>query len=195
MTTVRTKRADAQKNYDALITAARAHLSGKGVTASLEAIARDAGVGVGTLYRHFPDRDHLIFAALNAQGAALRTAAERIDTGTGLERLERWLREVENYLGSYHGLPDSIAQALDCGDKTPLAITCQEVIDITDGFLAGAHRDGAVRAEITGQDLFELVLMIAWLGSQEPERHRGTDRVRAILRNGYQQQMTDAAIN
>lgn len=129
-----TTRADARRNYEALIKTARKHLNSQGVTTSLDAIAREAGVGVGTLYRHFPDRDHLIFAALNAQGEE-RTAAELIRSAeTGIERLERWLAEVQNYLSSYQGLPDSIAQALESGDKTPLAITCQEIIEITDGF-------------------------------------------------------------
>ncbi|MCG2621242.1 TetR/AcrR family transcriptional regulator [Arthrobacter sp. I2-34] len=186
MSTSRTMRADARKNYEALIKTARKHLSSQGVTTSLDAIAREAGVGVGTLYRHFPDRDHLIFAALNAQGEELRTAADLIRSAeTGLERLERWLAQVQNYLSSYQGLPDSIAQALESGDKTPLAITCQEIIEITDGILADAQQEGTVRPGIKGQDLFETTLMTAWLISQEPERQRGLGGVGEILRHGY----------
>jgi hypothetical protein len=64
--------------------------------------------------------------------------------GADVERLERWLVEVQNYLSSYQGLPDSIAQALDCGEKRPLAITCREIIEITDGFLTEAQHEGAV---------------------------------------------------
>ena len=182
----RPMRADARKNYQALVEVARHHLTSQGVTTSLEAIAREAGVGVGTLYRHFPDRDHLILAALNAQGEALRAVSAGIrESMPEVARLDRWLAEVEKYLSSYQGLPDSIAQALERGDKSPLAITCQEIIAITDEFLADAQRRGSVRSEVTGQALFETVLMVAWLGSQLPDQDRGPERVRGILRHGY----------
>ncbi len=179
-------RADARKNYEALVDVARRHLADQGVTTSLEAIAREAGVGVGTLYRHFPDRDHLLFAALNAQGEQLRAASDLI-RGSGPEatRLERWLTEVENYLSSYQGLPDSIAHALECGDKSPLAITCQEIVAITDEFLLDAQRHGGVRDGVTGQALFESTLMVAWLGSQLPDQDHSLDGVRDILHHGY----------
>lgn len=187
MSAPRAMRADARKNYEALVEVARQHLSSQGVTTSLEAIAREAGVGVGTLYRHFPDRDHLIFAALNAQGEQLRDLSDLIRT-TGPEdaRLGHWLAEVEKYLGSYQGLPESIAHALECDDTSPLAITCQEIIAITDEFLVDAQRHGGVRSDITGQTLFETTLMVAWLGSQLPNQDHGLDGVRDILRHGYQ---------
>ena len=180
-------RADARKNYEAIIGVARKHLSSRGVTTSLEAIAREAGVGVGTLYRHFPDRDHLVFAVLNAQGEGLHATATLLrSTASKNERLERWLLEVENYLSSYQGLPDSIADSLDCGDKTPLAISCREIIEITEEFLADAQQGGTVRTEIKAQDLFETVLMVAWLGSKMPDSPHGHKGVREILRRGYQ---------
>lgn len=186
MATERTMRADARKNYEALIDVARKHLSHRGVTTSLEAIAKEAGVGVGTLYRHFPDRDHLVFAALNAQGEQLREAAERLRSSPQADDpLEAWLREVENYLGSYQGLPASVAQALAGEDYTPLAITCHEIIEVTDGFLADARRVGTVRDGVTGRDLFESALMVAWLDTQVPERASGLDGVRGLLRRGY----------
>lgn len=186
MSAPQTMRKDARKNRDALVEAARRHLSSKGVTASLEAIAREAGVGVGTLYRHFPDRDHLIFAALNAQGEELRAAPDHIRVHSPESTwLGQWLAEVEKYLSSYQGLPDSIAQALECDDKSPLAITCQEIIAITDEFLSIAQRQGTVRAGVTGQSLFESTLMVAWLSSQLPDQNHGLDGVRDILQHGY----------
>lgn len=186
MSEPRIMRKDARKNRDALVGVARQHLSSKGVTASLEAIAREAGVGVGTLYRHFPDRDHLLFAALNAQGAELRAAPDSIQANSPESAwLERWLAEVEKYLSSYQGLPDSIAHALECDDKSPLAITCQEIIAITNEFLTEAQRHGTARAGVTGQSLFEGVLMLAWLGSQLSDQDHGLDGVRDILHHGY----------
>lgn len=92
---------------------------------------------------------------------------------------------MEKYLSSYQGLPDSIAQALECDDKSPLAITCQEIIAITDEFLSIAQRQGTVRAGVTGQSLFESTLMVAWLSSQLPDQNHGLDGVRDILQHGY----------
>lgn len=186
MSPAQAMRADARRNYEALIAVARRHLSRQGISTSLEAIAREAGVGVGTLYRHFPDRDHLIFAALNAQGEELRGVSDRLRTrDADDDRLERWLHEVQHYLGSYQGLPNSVAQALDHGDDSPLAITCQEIIEITDEFLAGAQRAGSVRTGVTGQGLFHATLMLAWLGSQLPADQRALGDVHEIFRHGY----------
>src|SRR5690554_4798634 len=106
METPQSLRADARRNYEALIRVARKHLRNRGVSTSLEAIAREAGVGVGTLYRHFPDRNHLVFAALNAEAEALRAASEHIrEKIREADQLDRWLGELENYLNSYQGLP------------------------------------------------------------------------------------------
>ena len=182
----RTMRADAQRNHDALVEVARRHLGSRGVSTSLEAIAREAGVGVGTLYRHFPDRDHLLVAALNTPGQQLRATATRIrDSTPAATRLEQWLPEVEHYLSSYQGLPDSIAHALDCGDDSPLTITCQEIIALTDEFLTDTRAHGEVRAGVSGQALFEATLMLAWLGSQVTEDSHGLAGARDILRHGY----------
>ncbi|MEV0685259.1 TetR/AcrR family transcriptional regulator [Nocardia sp. NPDC050378] len=182
----RARRADAQKNYETLIRIAQDHLNSQGVSTSLEAIAREAGVGVGTFYRHFPDRDHLIFAALNAQGEELRAAAGHIRAAVATdERLDRWLAEVERYFNSYYGLPASLAHALADSHETPLAITCHEIIELTDEFLVDAQRAGAVRAGICGRDLFDTILMVAWLESQVLKGQRGLDGVRDIIRNGY----------
>lgn len=184
-----TMRADARKNYEELVRVAREHLDSKGVSASLEAIAREAGVGVGTLYRHFPNRDSLIVAALNARGEQLRGASHRIrSTIAAGDRLERWLPEVERYLASYQGLPDSVAHALDCdSNSSPLTITCQEIIDITDEFCVDAQRRGDVRAGVTGRGLFATALMTAWIGSQMPSYRDELDEVQQIVRTGYRE--------
>ncbi|MGA9520467.1 MAG: TetR/AcrR family transcriptional regulator [Myxococcaceae bacterium] len=179
-------RADALKNREALIAVAREHLRAQGVSTSLDAIAREAGVGAGTLYRHFPDRDHLLSAALNAEGEELRAVADRIRANSvGGERIEEWLVEVERYLRTFRGLPEPLAQALEKGSDTPLAIRCEEIVAITDEFLAEAVRDGTAREGVTGQDLFEAALMVVWLSSQVAEDRRGLGGVRNLLRRGY----------
>ena len=187
--TTTTKRADARKNYDTLVAVARKHLAERGVSTSLEAIAREAGVGAGTLYRHFPDRDHLVFAALNAQGEQLRAAAEAIrDAAPSDARLERWLDELEVYLTTYQGLPESIAHALDHGECSPLAISCREILSITDEFLLTAREHRTVRETVSAHDLFHATLTLAWLSSRCPEQPGEPPRLdglRAMLRHGY----------
>ncbi|NLZ57095.1 MAG: helix-turn-helix transcriptional regulator [Corynebacterium sp.] len=186
MSTGRPLRADAQKNYDSLIKVARNHLSQQGVSTSLDAIAKEAGVGAGTLYRHFPDRDHLIFAALNTQGEELRETAATIRKSAKVEdQLESWLSEVEKYFSSYHGLPDSLAKALDKGTNTPLAITCHEIIEVTEAFLTEAQQLNIARADVTAQNLFEATLMIAWLSARVPDQGNGLNAVRNLCRYGY----------
>lgn len=169
MDAAQTMRADARKNYEALVAVAQKHLTRRGVSTSLEAIAKEAGVGAGTLYRHFPDRDHLVYAALNAQGEQLRADADRIRHSAPEEaRLARWLDELETYLTTYQGLPDSVAQAMDRGECNPLAVGCQEMLGITEEFLEAAKRHGAVRESVTAQGLFDAALALAWLGTYCP---------------------------
>lgn len=170
-------RADAQRNRDAILAVARSRIAEQGVSTSLEAIAREAGVGVGTLYRHFPDRDHLLVAALNAQAEELREVAE---TASGEGALDAWLAALEAYLSSYQGLPDSLAHALAV-DKGPLAMTCQEIVKSSERVLVQARERGEVRPGVTAQDVFEAALMTAWLSTQRPG---GVDSARELLRRG-----------
>lgn len=180
-----TLRADARRNYEELIRVARKHLRHRGVSTSLEAIAREAGVGVGTLYRHFPDRNHLVFAALNAEAAALQAASERIrETVPEAAQLERWLSELENYLNSYHGLPDTMAQALARGE-CPTAISYQEIVRITETFLETARKHDVVQEWVTAPDLFRASLMLAWLNTQVPDEPGGVNTLRRMLRTGW----------
>lgn len=185
-------RADARRNYEALIEVARRHLRSRGVSTSLEAIAREAGVGVGTLYRHFPDRNHLVFAALEAEGIELRETAERLRaTAPAADRLERWLVELEGYLNSYHGLPDTMAQAVARGE-CPTTVSYQELIGITDEFLADAQEHGTARDWVSGQDLFRATLMLAWLNTQIPESATDLESLRRMIRSGWSGQRSTA---
>lgn len=185
METPQSLRADARRNYEALVRVARKHLRNRGVSTSLEAIAREAGVGVGTLYRHFPDRNHLVFAALNAEAAALRAASEHIrEEVREADQLDRWLGELESYLNSYQGLPDTMAQALARGE-CPTAVSYEEIIRITEAFLDSARKHDVAREWVTGEDLFRATLMLAWLNTQIPSEPGGVDALRRMLRTGW----------
>lgn len=184
--TTRPLRADARKNREALVTAARRHVRRNGVTTSLEAIAREAGVGPGTLYRHFPDRESLLAEVLRAESDELRDAFERVRTEVGpADRLDRWLREIEKYIANYRGLSAPIIEALDDHEPTSLSGTCRDILDLTEILLAEARAHGQVRPDVTAQDLLACASMLAWLDCRTAGTSDRHDGVRAIVHRGY----------
>ncbi|MCD2190250.1 TetR/AcrR family transcriptional regulator [Actinomycetospora soli] len=184
--TDRPMRADARKNRDLLVAVARQHVRRHGVTTSLEAIARDAGVGPGTLYRHFPDRECLLAEVLRVESDELAAARDRVAREVDVaERLDAWLGEVEQHIATFRGLSGPLVGALEGAAAGPLGLACQEMIAVTEGFLADAQRAGVVRPEVTAHDLVGCAAMLAWLGSSGPTGDRQADGARAILRHGY----------
>lgn len=109
MPTTRPMRADARRNRDRLLTEARLAFAAHGTTASLEDIARRADVGIGTLYRHFPNRQALLSAVFEeAVGDLLAHARAQLDAPEPCSALLAWLRDIITHAGEYRGL----AQAL-----------------------------------------------------------------------------------
>jgi AcrR family transcriptional regulator len=184
--TDRPMRSDARRNRELLVAVAGRHLRRYGVTTSLEAIAREAGVGPGTLYRHFPDRDCLVAEVLRVENDQLRAAGERIARDVGLtERLDAWLGEMEAHIASYRGLSGPLVEALERGRPTPLGLACEDMTAITARFVAESQEAGLARPEVTAHDLVGCAAMLAWLGSTCPQGSRQADGARDILRHGY----------
>lgn len=182
----RPMRADARRNRDLLVAVARAHLRTHGVTTSLEAIARDAGVGPGTLYRHFPDRESLLAEVLRVEGDELAQARDRVAREIDpAQRLDAWLAEVERHMATYRGLSGPLVGALEGAEPTPLGLACQEMIATTERFLDEARQAGAVRDEVTAHDLVGCAAMLAWLASTGPAGSRQADGARDVLRHGW----------
>jgi AcrR family transcriptional regulator len=99
------RRADAQRNYDQLVAHARELFLRHGTDASLEEVARRAGVGIGTLYRHFPTRTDLIEAVYQDEADRLIALAEKLaTTGEPMAALKTWLREVITHCAKYQGI-------------------------------------------------------------------------------------------
>lgn len=106
-------RADAQRNLDALVEAAKSVFTESGVTAPVRDIAARAGVGVGTLYRHFPQRSDLVVAVMHHDVDALTTAGRALAGGHDpIEALTQWLLLYSRFVGTKHGL----GSALRSGD-------------------------------------------------------------------------------
>src|SRR4051812_23807201 len=98
MTTTKPKRADARRNHEKLIAAGREAFTEEGSAASLEDIARRAGVGIGTLYRHFPTRQALLEAVYLDEVEALCTSAEELAELPPWDALANWMRRFVGYI-------------------------------------------------------------------------------------------------
>ncbi|MFF0576254.1 TetR/AcrR family transcriptional regulator [Streptosporangium saharense] len=163
-TVQRPMRADARRNYERLLTAAHAAFAEQGTEASLEEVARTAGVGIGTLYRHFPTRRALLEAVLHDSLAGLDTRArELLDSGSPGEALLEWTRHLMAHVTVYRGLAATLMSSFD-DPASELYGACERVRVGGDALLASAQRAGAVRDDVTGADLTKLVNAVAWAG-------------------------------
>lgn len=109
----RPTRADARRNFDALLGAARDAFAGKGADASLEDIARQAGVGIGTLYRNFPTRQDLFNAVYFGEIEELCQAAEDVADLPPWEALTTWLRRFVQYAATKRAIWESLNRDSD----------------------------------------------------------------------------------
>ncbi len=182
-----TMRSDAKKNHGQLLAVARDLISAKGADASLRDIARTAGVGLGTLYRHFPTREALLDALLRASFDELTVRAGDLETSDSAdEALVTWLREAVAVAHNYSGAIASMVAAIEDPDSA-LHASCVTMRAAGTRLLVRAQADGAARPGLDGTDLFAMVGALAWLGDQ-PSLAPRADRlfdviVSAILTN------------
>jgi AcrR family transcriptional regulator len=153
----RQKRADAQRNRDALIEAAKAVLATSGVDAPAKEIADQAGVGVGTLYRHFPQRTDLVVAVLEREIDACADAAPLLaahrEPG---EALAAWLGRYTEFLATKNGL----ATALHKGEPAFIGLAehfWQQFGPALGALLQAAATSGEIRSDVSPQELLNAV--------------------------------------
>ncbi|MFS0703799.1 TetR/AcrR family transcriptional regulator [Cellulomonas sp. 179-A 9B4 NHS] len=182
----RPPRADARRNRDRILHVAEQHFSEHGVTGSLDQLAKSAGIGPGTLYRHFPNRAALLAALLAEREEHLTRelddiAASSSDAATSLQR---WLTALVEWASAFDGLPDPLRDAVS-EEASPLALTCQGYITTTDTFLAAAQREGSARPDTRGRDLFLATLAIAWVGSAAMADESSRPGIGDLIRTGW----------
>lgn len=150
-------RADAQRNIDSLLTAAMAVFAASGVDAPVREIAEKAKVGVGTLYRHFPQRADLIAAVFRHEVDACADAAPRLaGKHAPAEALTRWLYRYVDFLAAKRGL----AAALQSGDSAYDALPtyfAERLRPALQRLLDAASAAGEVRADVEAHDLLRAV--------------------------------------
>ena len=183
-TTPRTLRIDAKRNYDLLIQAAEAEFAEHGADASLEAIAKRAGVGIGTLYRPFPTRDDLIAKVLYTGTVSIvALARELLDDPSPADALARWLRELVEHQTTYRGLTAALANGYVAGSENELCTSCTQIADAGAALLARAQKAGAIRRDVEVRELILTAHSAAWI-AQQTDDPSAVDRLLGILFDG-----------
>jgi len=178
---IRRVRADAQRNMEALIVAAREVFRVSGVDAPVREITGKAGVGLATFYRHFPDRSDLVTAVFRHEvDACADTAATLAAEHEPFDALVRWLRRFTEFVGTKRGL----AAALHSGNPAfePLPLYFQQRFEPALGsLLAAAAAAGEIRDDVRPLDL---LYAVSRLCSSAGVDHTGDDRMVGLLIDG-----------
>ena len=181
----RPRRADAQRNYGQLVEQARIAFAEFGVDASLDEIARRAGVASGTLYRHFPTRLDLIEVVLAGQ------IAELVALGRGLlsaedefDALSAWLRAAVMHALTYRGLSAAVMNSALDRENGLVSSWHAELFEVGAVLLARARQSGAVVANADEADVLKMIGAIAWAAQDAPDSSAQADRLLALLMNG-----------
>jgi AcrR family transcriptional regulator len=162
----RPKRADARRNDDKLVTTAREVFAEQGSDATLEEISRRAGVGIGTLYRHFPARENLVEAAYLDGVEEICAAVGKHDGEDPWEALKGWLLELVGFAATKRVLADEMFAFLD--RDAPVFKSCSGAIyDAAEPLLKRAQEAGEVRDDIDIGDVTKMVSGIAGLRTVE----------------------------
>ena len=173
---VRPQRADARRNFDALLAAAREAFAADGTGASLEDIARRAGVGIGTLYRNFPTRDALVEAVYVDEVEAVSRAADEAAALEPWEAVQAWLRRFVVYIGTKHALLEGLNK------DSPVLLSCRtSLYDAGEPLIRRAQAAGELREDATIGDVIRMVSGIAQVAFDDDDQR---DRVIAMAIDG-----------
>lgn len=189
-------RSDAKKNYEHILTVANVAVTEHGADASLRDIARRAGIGLGTLYRHFPTREALLDALLRTGFDELTAKACELETADSPDdALVSWLRDVVAFTGNYQGVVTVMVEAMT-DPESALHASCVTLRMAGARLLVRAQAEELARTDMNGDDLFSLAAALAWLGDQPSSAPRAEQLFSiissAILTNGTRSiQQTD----
>src|SRR6202051_3781703 len=164
--TARKPRADAVRNRERVLEAAKAVFSAGGPDASLEAVARRAGVGIGTLYRHFPTREALFEAVYRREVQQLGELADQLkNEAAPVEALRRWLRSNVEFVATKKGMSAALALAVH-GSSGLSAYTCDRLTKAVGALLDRAAATGEIRADIGPEDLLRALVGMCYMRDQ-----------------------------
>src|SRR6202011_1946607 len=164
--TIRKPRSDSVRNRERVLEAAKAVFSAGGPDASLEAVAKRAGVGIGTLYRHFPTREALFEAVYRREVEQLSELAEQLKSAAApVDALRRWLRSNVELVATKKGMIAALALAV----QSPSELYAHSFDRLTKAVGTLLHRAvaaGEIRADISPEDLLRALIGMCYLHDQ-----------------------------
>ncbi|MCW2785697.1 MAG: hypothetical protein JWP74_2214 [Marmoricola sp.] len=178
-------RADAARNRAKLVTTARDVFTTEGGDVSLESVAKAAGVGIGTLYRHFPSRLDLLEAVYRDEVDVLRETAEKVvPNHPPVEALEIWLTAFVDYAATKRHIFTELVEAV--GRESELMTHSREVIyGKAELLVSRAQEAGEIRSDVTSQDVLRLVGGCTMMPNFDREQ---TQRILRIVMDGLRPQ-------
>ena len=151
------RRADAQRNHDAVLAAARAVFAQAGTDAPMEDVARAAGVGKGTLYRRFPTREHLFAAILQDRVDELDASALRaLDAPDAWRALSEWLELYDRCAARYRGMSARVGESLS-DDSSAVGTLCGPMKNSFARLFERARQEVPLRPDLTPTQLLSMV--------------------------------------
>jgi AcrR family transcriptional regulator len=164
--TVRRRRADAIRNRERVLAAAKAVFSAGGPDASLEAVAKQAGVGIGTLYRHFPTRQDLFETVYRREVQQLVELAEQLKNAPApVDALRHWLRSNVEFVATKKGMSAALALTVH-GSSDLAAFTFDRLTTAVGALLDRAIAAGEIRSDIGPEDLLRALVGMCYMHDQ-----------------------------
>ena len=176
-------RADARRNRERLIEVAAAAFAEKGVETSLEDIARQAGVGIGTLYRHFPTREHLVEVVYRRELESLAAAATELAQKHAPDiAIEEWMRRFVGYIATKRGMANSL-RILMTSNSSLFSEGSGLIRGALENLLKSAGDKGYIRRDIETTDLLHALSSIYSM-PESPEWRERSHRLIGLLMDG-----------
>ncbi|MGH2586609.1 MAG: TetR/AcrR family transcriptional regulator [Dehalococcoidia bacterium] len=183
-------RADAQRNRDKLLTAATEAFAEHGEDVALETIAARAGVGIGTLYRHFPSRAALVVAAYQQEVDALcAAAADLLATQPADEALRAWAERFADYIATKRAMGDALRSAV-ASDAPLFADTRARILGALRLLLDAGAQTGILRADVAPDDVIRVINGI-WYLPGGPEWRDTVGRMLDLVIDGLRYGLPD----
>ena len=182
--TTRKPRADALRNRERVLAAAKAVFSAGGAEASLEAVARRAGVGIGTLYRHFPTRESLVDAVYRTETQRLCDAArDLVSELPPVDALRAWALGFLDYMATKEGMADVLHTVLTADEGLRLD-TRARIYDALTLLVEAGQRSGELRADLDIPDVVLALGGFALILDRQPAAQDTGRRLFDLLLNG-----------
>jgi AcrR family transcriptional regulator len=172
----RPKRADARRNYEKVLTAAREAFAEGGESTSLEEIARRAGVGIGTLYRHFPNRQALLEALYVGEVEQVCRSAAALGDTDPWEALSGWFERLIGYIATKQALAHELLNYLD-RDAELFKVCRVSLFEAGEPLLMRAQEAGVVRPDVSIGEVIQMVMGIAKIPATDPRQNQHILRV------------------